>query len=205
MACDIEYVLDKVDDETVQLTVTGVLINKLQDEMKGLAVFADYEAGKLNTLRHEIKNLDAVDTVFVRPLPHDVSTQIKEYTADASKNDTLKKILDNLCLVQTAYSLAFELATQVWDDIEHIYEKKAKFKYKVKGHQEFWASHDDYAVIHDNTKDLTRKLMINYIIEFMKPIIEAVKQLQWSLAATRAATSATRDSDIGGDFGNFGD
>ena len=191
MACGIEYVLDQVNDETVQLTVTGVLIDKLQDEMKGLADFADYEVGLLNTLRRDIKNLDAVDTTFVRPLPHDVSTQIKEFTAEASKNVTLKKILGNLRVVQTAYTLAFELATQVWHDIEHIYEKKAKFKYKVKGHPEFWAPHDDYTDIQEGTKVLAQKLMINYTIEFMAPIIKAAEQLKVALEATRAEISAT--------------
>ena len=201
MACSIEYVLDQVDDETVQLTVTGELIDRLQDEMKGLADFADYEVGLLNTMRCDIKNLDAVDTTFVRPLPHDVSTQIKEFTADASKNDTLKKILDNLCLVQTAYSLALELATRVLQDAEHIVDQKAKFKFKVGGQAGFWAPHDQYTDIQEGTKVLAQKLMINYTLELMTPIVEAVKQLEEALEATRAATSATSGGDFGGDFG----
>ena len=191
MACDIEYVLDKVDDETVQLTVTGVLINKLQDEMKGLAVFADYEADKLNTLRHDIKNLDAVDTVFDSRLPYDPSINIKEYTAEASKNVTLKKILDGLLVVQTAYTLALELATQVSHDAEDIYKQKAKFKFRVKGHPEFWAPHIEYDDIQGGTKVLAQRLMIIYTFELMTPIIEAAEQLKKALATTRAAISAT--------------
>lgn len=201
MACSIEYVLDQVDDETVQLTVTGGLIDKLQDEMKGLAEFVDYEARLLNTMRSDIKNLDAVDTTFVRPLPHDVSTQIKEFTADASKNDKLKTILANLCRVQTAYTLALELATQVSQDAEHIVNQKAKFKFKVKGQPQLWAPHNQYTVIQENTKDLAQKLMIIYTLEFMAPIVEAFKQLEEALEATRAATSATSAADFGGDFG----
>ena len=198
MACGIEYVLDQVDDETVQLTVTGGLIDRLQDEMNGLADFADYEVGLLNTMRCDIKNLDAVDTTFVRPLPYDVSTQIKEFTADASKNDKLKTILTNLRWVQTAYTLALELATRVLQDAKHIVDQKAKFKFKVKGQPEFWAPHDQYTDIQEGTKVLAQKLMINYTIEFMAPIIKAAEQLKASLEATRAATrAATSAADFG--------
>ena len=201
MACGIEYVLDQVDDETVQLTVTGELIDRLQHEMKGLADFADYEARQLNTMRCDIKNLGAVDTTFVRHLPHDVSTLIKKFTADTSKNDKLKEILDTLCVVQTAYTLALELATQVLQDTEHIVDQKAKFKFKVEGQDGFWADHDQYTDIQEGTKVLAQKLMINYTLELMTPIVEAVKQLEEALEATRAATSATSGGDFGGDFG----